>query len=49
MKYFNKIEFSTDILYLDNNIDRLHLNKLNDKSSTITWQQSKSVITIKID
>ena len=35
-KHSNKIKFGTDILHLDNSIDKLHPNKQNDKSSMIT-------------
>ena len=42
-----KFEIATNILYLNNNTNKLHLNKYNNKSSTIIGQQSKNVIVIK--
>ena len=36
IKYFNKMIFSTDTPYLNNSIDRPHLDKYNDKNSITT-------------
>ena len=38
MKYSNKVRFGINIIHLDNNTNKLYLNKYNDKNGIITWQ-----------